>query len=109
MTPGAGGNCNLNLTSSFKNPMKSAGPKIGRWYVIGIECGDPGLYNFTCVLDTYSTSFVEMIFNEQSGIADFIRIIRDMKEFEFTEFFVDDIVRSDLVKSYIIARDKLGL
>jgi hypothetical protein len=48
-------------------------------------------------------------FNEQSGIADFIRIIRGMEEFEFTEFFVDDIVRSDLVKSYIIARDKLGL
>lgn len=48
-------------------------------------------------------------FNEQSGIADFIRIISSMKEFKFTEFFTDDIVRSDLVKSYIIARDKLGL
>lgn len=48
-------------------------------------------------------------FNEQSGVADFMRIINTMKEFEFVEFFVDDIVRSDLVKSYIIARDKLGL
>lgn len=48
-------------------------------------------------------------FNEQSGIADFIKIIRTMPEFRFTEFFVDDIVRSDIVKSYIIARDKLGL
>lgn len=48
-------------------------------------------------------------FSEKSGLADFIRIIRDMKEFKFTEFFTDDIVRSDLVKSYIIARDKLGL
>ena len=48
-------------------------------------------------------------FNEQSGIADFIKIIRSMPEFRFTEFFIDDIVRSDLVKSYIIARDKLGL
>lgn len=48
-------------------------------------------------------------FNEKSGIADFIQIIRNMKEFKFTEFFTDDIVRSDLVKSYIIARDKLGL
>ena len=48
-------------------------------------------------------------FNEQSGVADFMRIISSMKEFEFVEFFVDDIVRSDLVKSYIIARDKLGL
>ena len=48
-------------------------------------------------------------FNEQSGVADFIRIINTMKEFKFVEFFIDDIVRSDLVKSYIIARDKLGL
>lgn len=48
-------------------------------------------------------------YNEQSGVANFMRIIDTMKEFEFVEFFVDDIVRSDLVKSYIIARDKLGL
>jgi predicted ribonuclease YlaK len=48
-------------------------------------------------------------FNEQSGIADFMKIIRSMPEFKFTEFFIDDIVRSDLVKSYIIARDRMGL
>jgi len=46
---------------------------------------------------------------ETSGLGDFMRIIAKMKEFEFVEFFVDDIVRSDLVKSYIIERDKLGL
>jgi len=48
-------------------------------------------------------------FNEESGIRDFMRIISNMKEFEFVEFFAADIVRSDLVKSYIITRDKLGL
>ena len=48
-------------------------------------------------------------FNEQSGIADFMQIISHMKEFSFIEFFADDIVRSDLVKSYIITRDRLGL
>ena len=48
-------------------------------------------------------------YNESSGLKDFMRIISKMDEFEFVEFFAADIVRSDLVKSYIIQRDKLGL
>jgi phosphate starvation-inducible protein PhoH len=48
-------------------------------------------------------------FNEKSGIADFLKIIKHLKEFEFIEFFEDDIVRSELIKSYIIERAKLGL
>ena len=48
-------------------------------------------------------------FCEKSGLADFMRIIRDMREFDFVEFEADDIIRSSLVKSYIIARDGLGL
>lgn len=48
-------------------------------------------------------------FNEKSGLASFMRIINNMKEFDFVEFYADDIVRSDIVKSYIIERDRLGL
>lgn len=48
-------------------------------------------------------------FNEQSGLANFIKIIDRMKEFKFVEFYANDIVRSALVKSYIIQRDKLNL
>lgn len=48
-------------------------------------------------------------YNEESGLRDFMRIINNMMEFEFIEFEIDDIVRSALVKSYIIERDKLGL
>lgn len=48
-------------------------------------------------------------FSEESGLASFMKIIESMNEFDFVEFMVEDIVRSDLVKSYIIARDKLGL
>jgi phosphate starvation-inducible protein PhoH len=48
-------------------------------------------------------------YNEESGLRDFMRIIERMNEFEFIEFLAEDIVRSDLVKSYIIERDKLGL
>jgi predicted ribonuclease YlaK len=46
---------------------------------------------------------------EVSGLREFMPIIRSMDEFDFVEFVAADIVRSDLVKSYIIARDKLGL
>lgn len=46
---------------------------------------------------------------ETSGLRDFMRILHRMREFEFIEFQVADIVRSKLVKSYIIERDKLGL
>lgn len=48
-------------------------------------------------------------FNEESGIADFIKIIDSMSQFDLVEFFAEDIVRSELVKEYIIMRDKLGL
>jgi phosphate starvation-inducible PhoH-like protein/PhoH-like ATPase len=46
---------------------------------------------------------------EYSGLRDFLKIIEAMEEFDFIEFNVNDIVRSNLVKSYIIARDKLGM
>lgn len=44
---------------------------------------------------------------EMSGFADFIQIINKMKSFECVEFNRDDIVRSDLVKDYIITREIL--
>lgn len=46
---------------------------------------------------------------EMSGLRDFMRVINRMREFDFIEFQIADIVRSKLVKSYIIERDKLGL
>mgnify|MGYP001602192566 FL=1 len=46
---------------------------------------------------------------EVSGLRNFMRVINRMREFDFIEFEIDDIVRSDLVKSYIIAKDELGL
>ncbi len=46
---------------------------------------------------------------ELSGLRDFMKILHRMREFEFVDFQVEDIVRSKLVKSYIIERDRLGL
>jgi predicted ribonuclease YlaK len=47
--------------------------------------------------------------SERSGILDFQRILQAMPEFSLIEFGIDDIVRSGLVKSYIINKINLGL
>ena len=47
--------------------------------------------------------------NERTGILDFQRILQEMEEFSLIEFGLDDIVRSGLVKSYLINKINLGL
>jgi predicted ribonuclease YlaK len=46
--------------------------------------------------------------NERNGILDFMRILQVMPEFNITEFDVDDIVRSGLVRSYLVNKLNLG-
>ena len=47
--------------------------------------------------------------NERNGIVDFMKIIRAMPSFEMIEFGIDDIVRSGLVKEYLIAKLESGM
>ena len=47
--------------------------------------------------------------NDRNGIMDFMNILRKMPSFDIIEFGVDDIVRSGLVKEYIIAKMDFGL
>jgi phosphate starvation-inducible protein PhoH len=47
--------------------------------------------------------------NEKNGIIDFMRILRVMPSFDIIEFDVKDIVRSGLVKEYLIAKMEIGL
>jgi predicted ribonuclease YlaK len=42
--------------------------------------------------------------NERNGIVDFMTVLRKMPSFDIIEFGVEDIVRSGLVKEYIIAK-----
>ena len=44
-----------------------------------------------------------------NGLQDFIRVLKRMQKFTFIEFEVEDIVRSDFVKQYIIAKNELDL
>ena len=47
--------------------------------------------------------------NERNGIIDFMRVLRLMSSVDLIEFGVDDIVRSGLVKEYILAKMELSL
>lgn len=57
--------------------------------------------------DTAQSDLVKA--NERTGIHDFMRIINTMDEFETFEFVLEDIVRSGLVKSYLISKHNLGI
>ncbi len=46
--------------------------------------------------------------NERNGIVDFMSVLRKMPSFDIIEFGVNDIVRSGLVKEYIIAKLEAG-
>jgi predicted ribonuclease YlaK len=46
--------------------------------------------------------------NERDGIVDFMTVLRKMPSFDIIEFGVDDIVRSGLVKEYILAKMESG-
>jgi predicted ribonuclease YlaK len=46
--------------------------------------------------------------NERNGIVDFMTVLRKMPSFDIIEFGVEDIVRSGLVKEYIIAKMEAG-
>jgi phosphate starvation-inducible protein PhoH len=44
--------------------------------------------------------------NDISGLQDFVRVLKKIPSFDIVEFGVDDIVRSGLVKQYIIAKEE---
>ena len=46
---------------------------------------------------------------ERNGITDFQRILSKMESFSLIEFTIEDIVRSGLVKEYILAKNDIGL
>ncbi len=47
--------------------------------------------------------------NEKNGIVDFMKVLRAMPSFDMIEFGIDDIVRSGLVKEYLIAKLEAGM
>ena len=47
--------------------------------------------------------------NDRNGIVDFMNILRKMNSFDIIEFGIDDIIRSGLVKEYLIAKIEAGI
>jgi predicted ribonuclease YlaK len=47
--------------------------------------------------------------SERNGIIDFMNIIKQMPSFDVIEFGIDDIVRSSLVKEYLLTKYKLNI
>jgi len=46
---------------------------------------------------------------ERNGIIDFLAILRAMPSFNIIEFGIDDIIRSGIVKEYLLAKTELNL
>ena len=46
---------------------------------------------------------------ERAGLSEFMKVISMMESFASIEFTIDDIVRSGLVKEYILAKHSLGI
>jgi phosphate starvation-inducible PhoH-like protein len=46
---------------------------------------------------------------KNSGLKDFMSIIKNMYDFDFIEFGINDIVRSDFVKNYLVEKYKEGI
>ena len=45
---------------------------------------------------------------QKNGLRDFIRVLKAMDSFDLVDFGISDIVRSNFVKEYIIAKTELG-
>ena len=46
--------------------------------------------------------------NERSGVLDFMKILQTMPSFVCTEFGIEDIVRSGMVREYLVSKINLG-
>ena len=57
--------------------------------------------------DATQTDLVKQ--NEKNGIVDFMKILNVMPSFDIIEFGINDIVRSGIVKEYLIAKMELNL
>ena len=54
------------------------------------------------------SSLVLVRINDKNGIVDFMNILRKMPSFDIIEFGIDDIVRSGLVKEYLLSKMEIN-
>ncbi len=115
------GNLKTQETISFWSTSFIRGTTFDRAIIIVDECQNLNFHELDSIItrvgedskimfcgDVQQTDLVKA--NEKNGILDFMRIMEQMNEqFSMIEFGVDDIVRSGLVRDYIITKLALGL
>jgi|TARA_Y100000033_G_scaffold48829_1_gene56223 predicted ribonuclease YlaK len=113
------GNLKTQETISFWSTSFIRGTTLDRAIVIVDECQNLNFHELDSIItrvgedtkiifagDVQQTDLVKA--NEKNGILDFMSILRLMDEFGMTEFGVEDIVRSGLIKSYLVSKISLG-
>ena len=66
-----------------------------------------GAFGRTCTATAKETDFYNE--GERNGLAKFLNIMYRMKNFTTVQFGWDDIVRSDIVRDYIMTKEMLGI
>jgi phosphate starvation-inducible PhoH-like protein len=104
----------------FQSTSYVRGNTFDNCLIIVDECQDMNLHELSTVITRcgqgtrifFSGDFKQCDFDgkrEVSGFNDFIRIVNQIESFEVVDFGLDDIVRSGLVKEYLVAKEKLNL
>ena len=114
------GNLKAQETISFWSTSFIRGTTLDRSIVIVDECQNLNFLELDSIItrvgedtriifcgDANQTDLVKT--NERNGIHNFMNILRLMNEFGMVEFGVEDIVRSGLIRSYLLNKIALGL
>ena len=113
------GNLKAQETISFWSTSFISGTTFNRSIILVDECQNLNFHELDSIItrvgedckimfcgDIMQSDLIKT--SERSGIHDFMKILQAMPEFESVEFGVDDIVRSGLVKSYLVNKINLG-
>ena len=115
------GNLKQQETISFWSTSFIRGTTFDNSIIIVDECQNLNFHELDSIItrigenskimfcgDAIQTDLVKT--NERNGIHDFMKILKVMPDdFTMVEFGIDDIVRSGLVRNYIISKTELGL
>lgn len=104
----------------FQSTSFVRGTTFDNCLIIVEECQDMNLHEISTIITRcgkntkifFSGDFKQCDLDgkrEVSGFNDFLRIVGMMYSFETVEFGLEDIVRSGLVKDYLVAKETLGL
>ena len=114
------GNLKAQGTISFWSTSFIRGTTLDNAIVLVDECQNLNFHELDSIItrlgvntkiifagDAAQTDLVKQ--NEKNGVLDFMKIIANMSEFASIEFGIEDIIRSGLVKSYLISKHNLGI